>query len=292
MLGATQQGLWTQLGTLADAVVDKTSHFPKARHIIGRLSSRIRAPRDMLISLQDSAGDFEALRAQVTVIEVPPMPAAPWPAPDNHTSLDGILGRMVGADYPRLGEIKARLLFLDMILEREPLQAVLLNYAQSEPFVHAEVRVLERLSSIQADFFNGDRYIYTSKPACYCCRLYFREHPANMIVPESHSKIPPHWGFPLVQDFRKDDRDSRMQRDLINEMNRVIRREALDQIESISMPPGWHTDSTTGVPSISSLDGMSVFSDDMSPMQEINTGGVSILESGQVTPRPLTPEPN
>ncbi|CEJ81818.1 hypothetical protein VHEMI01928 [[Torrubiella] hemipterigena] len=293
---ATQQGLWNQLCALADATLDKTSHFPRAKHNIGRLSSRIRAPHAMLASLQDFSGEFSALRVHIAVIAVPPMAAAKWPEPDSHTSLDGILGRMVGANFPRMDEVKARLLFLDMVYDREPLQAILLHYTESEPFVHAEIRVLEHLDTLEVEFFNNDRYIYTSKPACYCCRLYFEKFSKGIIVPESHFKIPKHWGFPKVEEFSKYDAASIEQRDLINGMNKVMRTEILQQIDGITIPAGWQTDSTTGVPSIVSLDTVSVFSDDLSPRFELGTYGTSIqlteeFDDGQLTPRPLTPGP-
>lgn len=298
MFRATQQGHWNQLCTLADSTWDKESHFPTAKHNIGRLSNRIRAPRDMLVILQRFPEEFEALYTQIEVFEVPPMPAADWPAPDRHTSVDGILRSMVRATYPHRAEATKRLLYLEHLYSRELLQAVPFHYEESNPFVHAEIRVLEHLSSINADFFDDDRYIYTSKPACYCCRLYFQEHPWKMVVPESHFKIPNHWGFPNVEWYHEGDPASMAQRDLVNKMTPVMRKAILLQIDDVNLPsPHWHTDSTTGVPTISSLDTLSVFSDGMLPRLELGTAGISIIpreesDDDQLTPRSLTPEPD
>ncbi|KAJ6781951.1 hypothetical protein PWT90_02016 [Aphanocladium album] len=122
-----------------------------------------------------------------------------------------------------------------------------------KPTVHSEVEVLEHFYRYNLKFLDNDRYVYSSKPACFACKLYFTHHPAKMVVPESHEKVYLNWGPPMIRGFCKGDPASDLQRDLMNKITQAVRDEALGQVLGRNQPLGWHADSTTGLDTLPPL---------------------------------------
>lgn len=52
-------------------------------------------------------------------------------------------------------------------------------------------------------FAGNNRYVACGMPACLCCEMYFRHHPARMVVPESHRNIWTNWEPPFVENHSK-----------------------------------------------------------------------------------------
>lgn len=124
------------------------------------------------------------------------------------------------------------------------------------PLVHAEVQVLEDFYFGKRAFVEKDRYIGTSKPACYCCYLYFRSHPLKCATSRSHQNIWLNWGPPLLPEGAADERYLH-QRKVLNSMLETIREDALDQISQRAAATQSHLDSTTGItPSVLSIQGI------------------------------------
>jgi hypothetical protein len=68
------------------------------------------------------------------------------------------------------------------------------------PKVHAETLMVEHFYFNQLHFFGNDRYIGCSKPSCYCCDLYLRNHPGNFEARPSHGNVWVKWCLPFEAD--------------------------------------------------------------------------------------------
>ncbi|KAF2807533.1 uncharacterized protein BDZ99DRAFT_489804 [Mytilinidion resinicola] len=214
--------------------------FGLVRHYIGRLGHHFRAAKALLSCasrLPELLHDFE-----VRSIPTPPKSASP-PA-DGKTRLESIMVRMLPANSPDLNRYQQALAEMDDKYQLS--RRFLDNYTDFSTRVHAEIQVLEQFHVGKLSFAAGDRYIACSKPACFCCLLYFRHHPGHFVEPASHRKIYLNWRPPDL-DAECDIISQNRQRDVLNSMTCDIRKEALQQIEEKIPPQAWHPDSLTGV---------------------------------------------
>jgi hypothetical protein len=116
--------------------------------------------------------------------------------------------------------------------------------------VHAELIVLDQFYRGKYEFFQGDKYIGCSKPACYCCFHYIQAHPGNFVPPASHNKLYLNWRPPdiVVPEGSSIEMEEKQQRNIMIEMLKKIRRDVLDQIDTKRGPGGMAPhDSTTGI---------------------------------------------
>lgn len=217
----------------------KRSSFASVKHYLRRLAHHIRASEELV----DGAGHLSQLFEPYDVCAVESLSSVPPPTSDHHTTLDGILNRMLKNNHER-PEIENSL--LDMDIKFHIFELFMKKYKDCEPQVHAEVQVLEYFYKMKLSFVANDRYIACSKPACLCCKMYFKYHPARMVKPESNNKIWINWGPPLVKQYSKDDPESRQQLDILNKMTENIRSKAIAQILGQASPARWHPDSRTG----------------------------------------------
>lgn len=224
----------------------KSGCFASARHSIGRLAARVGKPCALLLQAPLMV---EVLKNH-EVKFVKKLLSPKRPDNDGQTTVDGILRRMLPADkQSELGELKQRLEAMQQ--DNRLLNRYMDNYRLCKPtFVHSEISVLEHFFSQGLTFLDDDRYVYSSKPACFCCKLYFTHHPARMVIPESHGKVYLNWGPPQIGNFNPKDAPSIRQRDLMNKIIQDVRGKVLDQLWSRRYPHGGHPDSTTGVPSV------------------------------------------
>lgn len=219
--------------------------FAFARHYIGRLSRHIH----VLKQLCEDASHVAYVLQSFEVRCIEPMPCGPTPTIDNHSNLPGILGRMLGKDFEEKLGVEEGLRRLNQI--NEIFKEFIRSYQNLKPVVHAEVQVLEHFYNSKLIFAGNDRFIACSKPACLCCEMYFKHHPARMVIPESHRKIWINWGLPLVPDFCKQNQEARRQRDILNKIIGEIRGYIISQSLGQAEAGSTHPDSMTEI-SISS----------------------------------------
>jgi hypothetical protein len=181
--------------------------------------------------------------------EIRPVPAlakSTMPPPDDLTKADKIFIRMLLANSTELEHYQQS--FANLNSRFQVCGRFMENYAQPDKnsCVHAEVQVLEHFYAQKMDLAGDDPYIAWSKPACFCCLLYFRHHPGHFVEPVSHNKIYLNWRPP---DFNLsiDTISPNHLRDTLNAMNEDIRKEALRQIHGQIAPKAWHPYSITGV---------------------------------------------
>ncbi|KAI0126794.1 hypothetical protein BJ170DRAFT_596365 [Xylariales sp. AK1849] len=228
--------------------------FGTLRHRLGRLAHHIRASEQVITDSTRLQTFFD----EFVVCPIPVLPSVARPEPDNHTTLHGILNRMISSDDDSVLSNYVESL-TDMDQKLKILERIKGQYRDEKfkPCVHAEIQVLEHFYKEKLQYAQGDRYIGCSKPACFSCHLYIRIHPAGCVAPQTHQNIYLNWGPPALQG-RSNDEGYTQQRDILNEMLKSIRREALGQIDRKAAAFKWHPDSQTGITQTTRSDIMSV----------------------------------
>ncbi|KAL1892456.1 hypothetical protein Sste5346_006966 [Sporothrix stenoceras] len=228
--------------------------FAQAHHYIGRLADHVRVPPRLVSNLQY----VEDLLLNPLSVQVPPMAhCAPCePLRQEHgkrqSRLEGIISRMCKPhEKALLAELAAGLqdfsqnYDLDAIVHKKFAD---LTEKSKAPRVHAEVQILEHFHRNKLDWAdNGDRYIGCSKPACFCCHLYFRHHPLRPVMPGTHNKVYPKWGPPLL-DGGTANPGYIEQRDLLNRFIEDVRKDVVEQIRAKRGPSKrWQADTATAI---------------------------------------------
>jgi hypothetical protein len=224
----------------------------RARHHLGRLAFHVRAVRVLVDAATKQPGLFEG--PQVKLLKSPPAQSVVPPPSIRHqkTRLDEIALRMVPRHDPTLlEELQTRLAFLD---DRFGVEArVREEYARKtfQPRVHAELIVIEHFHHPRTSlhYLDHDPYVGTSKPACYCCALYIREHPAGFEAPSSHQKICLNWMPPTSIQAVVKDPDSELavhEQRMLNKMVESVRRRTVEQIRTRTYRRQRQFDSITG----------------------------------------------
>jgi hypothetical protein len=197
------------------------------RHQIGRLGLHARSARALASYTHRMMAFLESYSVQAVPI---PVKTNGRPPPRKSTNVEAALKRMLPANAPGFEAYRQALALMD------------------KPFnttIHAEVQVLHHFDENDKQFAGGDKYIACSKPACFCCHLYFRHHPGGFVEPRSHHKIYLNWQPPGVESDIIGKKNQL--RDILNLMIADIRRDALGQITERAAPRGYHPDSITGI---------------------------------------------
>ena len=114
--------------------------------------------------------------------------------------------------------------------------------------VHAEVFLLEHFFLNKFQFVMREKYIGCSKPSCYCCSLYMRYHPGNVVMRPAHNNVFLTWIPPLIS--RLDEEQVRKHNlDILNNMVAYIRRDVREEIDQRLPRREKAPDSTTGIES-------------------------------------------
>ncbi|KPM37387.1 hypothetical protein AK830_g9161 [Neonectria ditissima] len=114
-----------------------------------------------------------------------------------------------------------------------------------KPIVHCEVLVLDWILARkpEPEFFQGWRYIGTSKGTCKMCDYYFSADPSSIKVRPTHGNVYPKWRFPDL--YRADgEAGVRRRQNIFNSMMENVRSDAVAILEDRS-PIGKTNDSNT-----------------------------------------------
>ena len=215
-----------------------------ARHYIGRLGHHARSARALASHTPKVMVFLESYSVQA--IPIPPRLSIGRPPVREATTVEGALGRMLPANSPDLELYQQALAHLCRLFDIS--ERFREDYAEANKLtrVHAEVQVLHHFHQNNKEFANRDKYIACSKPACFCCLLYFRHHPGGFVEPDSHHQIYLAWQPPGVPDSAGP-REEQQFRDILDLMIQDIRKDALRQILNRVGPMNVHPDSTTGI---------------------------------------------
>ncbi|KAK5552864.1 hypothetical protein LTR46_009280 [Exophiala xenobiotica] len=234
--------------SLANAQTNRRNPFAEVKHFVGRLAFHVKMVDVLIVAAVRLPSLFQD--PQIGPVEGP-LEQIKAPALRQKTRLGGIVNRMVRSGNPEmLAELNARLAVLDRTFQVEDLVRRTYEAKTMEPRVHAELILLEYYYQHRADLelFENDRYIGTSKPACYCCSLYMHEHPAAFDQSASHQRIYLNWLPPATLANGPTSASlltSHSQR-MLNRMTELIRTRTIEQIRTQSARRPKNFDSTTG----------------------------------------------
>ncbi|KAF4819271.1 hypothetical protein CGCSCA5_v004619 [Colletotrichum siamense] len=251
--------------------------FSYFRHTIGRLAHRVRVVSELF---QD-ARRLPALLRDSRVERVHPPMSATVPMADGHTTLKGILRRLLPARDQRYGPYLDCLKFIDQHVNIEGGIIERLDDPTFTPCVHAEVQMLHHFDKGNRDFVANDRYIACSKPACICCELYFRHHPLRVTLIDAHQKAYPKWGLiGLTQGAHSADWIS--QRNMLINVIQDLKSIILDQISQLQVSSLHHPDSVSQITESLADDGDLAELSDVVSEQTFDTEPESIADTAGV----------
>lgn len=233
---------------LADTQNNKRNLFAEVKHFVGRLAFHVKTIDVLMVAAVRLPSLF--LDPEIEPVKGPPEQIQA-PALRQQTRLGGIVNRMVRpGDREMLAELNTRLAVLDRTFQVEDLVRRTYEEKRIEPRVHAELILLEYYYKHYADLelFENDRYIGTSKPACYCCSLYLREHPAAFEQSASHQRIYLNWLPPATSASGPGSACllAAHSQKMLNRMTELIRTRTIEQIRTQSGRRPKNFDSTTG----------------------------------------------
>jgi hypothetical protein len=234
--------------SLANAQNNRRNPFAEVKHFVGRLAFHVKMIDVLIVAAERLPSLFQD--PQIEPVKGP-LEQIQAPALRQKTRLGGIVNRMVrSGDSEMLAELNARLAVLDRTFQVEDLVRRTYEEKKIEPRVHAELNLLEYYYQHRAELelFENDRYIGTSKPACYCCSLYMHEHPAAFEQSASHQRIYLNWLPPatLANGPTSECLLTSHNQRMLNRMTDLIRTRTIEQIRTQSGRRPKNFDSTTG----------------------------------------------
>ena len=222
----------------------KRSSFFLVRHYIGRLAHHIRASKQPI----EDTKDLSRFLDNYEVHPIDALSAVPPLIRDSHVNLQGILNRMFKKGDEEMPQVEDGLLHLNKV--GGVFEKFLHQYERSSPEVHAEVQVLEHFHRMRKSFAGDDRFVACSKPACLCCEMYFKYHPARAVLSCSHRKIWTNWSPPHLNHFDGKKPTSRQQTDILNQMTKNLREQVIAHVLQCLPANRWHPDSITNITNI------------------------------------------
>lgn len=207
--------------------------FDLLRRQMTHLGRRFQAAKALLIY----APRLPEMNGNVEVRPLPIPSGSRLPPADPLTNFNSILVRM-GVEDPRSDEYRRALAKLDV--NHGLFCRFLHNYKSGniQPFVHAEMQILDLFHTKQYSFIGDDRFIACSRPSCWSCSTYFTSHPAGVELSATNRSICLSWRPPFDED-QSEVSIEKGRSCTMDEFNKRSRREALRQLlKSSSIPPG------------------------------------------------------
>jgi hypothetical protein len=160
-------------------------------------------------------------------------------------TIDGIVNRMFSEESARSREFQDLLRGLNEtgnIMTR-----ILEQYSNTnwEPYVHAELALLEATYEKQCSFYDDDRFIACSKAACFCCYHYICSHPGNYARPACHNKLYLNWKPPDLCHVASG-AQAFPQREIMDRVIVEVRKAVIERVLR-QQRRRWHPDSSTGI---------------------------------------------
>ena len=216
-------------------------NYENIRHLIGRLNHTLKAIKVLIEArarLPHLFDAFEIKRARSSCSSPPPLS-------ERNPTLTAIAGRLAG-DFKSIALLRHNLGELDRV---HHLSEQLRKECQKKtwrPRVHAELILLDLFWVQNLKFIENDRYIGSSKPACYCCYHYITAHPGRFVAPACHNNLWLKWKAPDIHDRNKTQYIKDRER-ILQKMAERIRIDVLAQIIQRRGPGSRRPDSLTEI---------------------------------------------
>lgn len=175
------------------------SPWAELRHAAGRLLAYFHASKTLI----EARRRWESLFDDFEVDYVCSSTLISNPVNNKSVTAEAIIGRMTG-DATRMNTYKAHAEDLQRFKLDENLK-IEATKPSFKPLVHAEVLVHQSIldefgtTSLRSSyFFNGHKYIGSSKPTCRLCDYYFAASASGVEVRETHRNLYVKWRAPDV----------------------------------------------------------------------------------------------
>ncbi|KAK2005211.1 hypothetical protein LZ32DRAFT_623886, partial [Colletotrichum eremochloae] len=233
-------------------VMQAAPAFRAFKHIIGRLAAYVHAVSQLL---DDGSRSQKILTDYRMMYSVQCPVSAAVPGADSHTTSSGVLRRLF-PDRDSIYQPYLHLLaHLDSQVRIESRLQKEFESGKLEPRVHAEVQLLHHFYSEGRQYAAKYRYVACSKPACICCELYFRHHPARVCLLDTHRRAYPNWGVLSLVGGTKNPRWLE-HRKIINGVIGDLKSMVLDQLSKLQILSHERQDTLTQItPSQGGVDG-------------------------------------
>lgn len=159
----------------------------RARHYIGRLSYWRKAARNV-VSL---GAKYLRVLENYEVSVIFPLETAT----STHWALENEFDVLVGRVLPNFRE-QPIFLHISENLRRASRSTGMFKTQQINPRPHAEAVMLDYFFTKGLDFAMEDKYVACSKPSCYCCKLFFDNHPLQAVTGRHHGNLWIQWALP------------------------------------------------------------------------------------------------
>ncbi|KAF2968481.1 hypothetical protein GQX73_g5065 [Xylaria multiplex] len=198
----------------------KSVAIKEVMHRLGRLAHHIRAPQQIIEDVSSHSGLRNVLD-EFKVYAIRPQRVIDRPRAEPDIHIDNIMIRMLpcGGFDARYKEAAA---FMNQRFNIVTQFKAKYDDNNFNPLMHAEIQVLEHFWG-QRQFFDDER----------------------CVVPQTSRKVYVNWGLTALA-LGSRDAGYKHQRDMLNEMAKSIRNDALDQILRKTSAAPWHPDSQTG----------------------------------------------
>jgi hypothetical protein len=210
----------------AESSVTNYSDWAQVRHCIGRIGMWYRKAA-ILITFSST---YPHILDEATCQHLKLPKPTQLPEADAKTHLSGALKRMLPVDQQhKVAELHDTLTGLrGFDMEESFLDTFRKQKANLK--VHAEVFLAEHFCSNKIRYLEDDKYLGCSKASCYCCSLYLRYHPDNLVVRPSHGNVWRTWCPPLMA-VEMSGVQAKRNLDLMNKVIAHLRRDVLGEIE-------------------------------------------------------------
>ncbi|KAG6360148.1 hypothetical protein INS49_011204 [Diaporthe citri] len=198
------------------------SPWAELRHAAGRLLSYYQASRTLI----EARKKWECLFHDFEIDFVRSSNQISNPMTDRRVNAGAIIGRMTG-DGTKMQEYRAHA----EELQKFDLDGKIKEQAAKpsfKPLVHAEVLVYQSMldefgpaGPHSSQFFNGYKYIGSSKPTCRLCDYYFTASATGIDVRKTHRNLYINWRTPDVYSHQGEAAVKRRQQVLIKVCDRV-----------------------------------------------------------------------
>ncbi|KAH0438542.1 hypothetical protein CcaCcLH18_03249 [Colletotrichum camelliae] len=214
------------------------------RHFLGRFLS-FRQASNAIVGAKDR---FPALFQDFTITKISSSQPAPKPITRSRSvTARSIISNMITDDdddreYFFEHATAMQMFNLDDEIQRQ------ISKRTFRPRVHAEIIVhnylLEKGLQQSSQYWNGWKYIGSSKPTCRLCSYYFGAHPDRMTVRKSHLNLYPNWRLPgLPEALRSENPDAKALH-LLQQITERVQDDAKRSLEE-RRPVGRNHDSNT-----------------------------------------------
>lgn len=204
------------------------SPWGKLRHAAGRLLSYFQAVNTLL----QARRRWDCLFHEFRVKCLSSSTAISNPISRKKVTGSDIIGRMT-PDQGKAADFKRRLHDLQLKFDVDGEIQEKVQTKNFQPIVHAELLVHESIvndpdpdiSNLHpSKFFDGNRYIGSSKPTCRLCQYYFRACTDSIRTRETHRNLYPRWRAPDVYKHQGEKAERRER--IMNDMLKWIREDA------------------------------------------------------------------